>query len=670
MEPTIKDVASVAGVSIATVSHVINKTRYVSPALVRKVKDAIADTGYQEKIVLSDNRFRVGRLSEIAFIVPNISSPLYTSLAAELYAQFSEKGFLFSLCLSNGDPEVERHILSELFPNRRIAGIVLVPSSNRQNQYTQLMESGMPFVFVDQDFRAPQVECVLSDHENAMFMSTSHLLESGHEAIGLLLDQHALLVEQERLDGYRRAYREHGVPCRERNVLYLNHEHPAGKNPIEEHFGGELPTAFIAGGNRLTLLLIKSLENLGLETPRDVSVIGFGDDEWCEIVSPPLTTIRQDTRRLGRVAAEKLLAQLSREKPAPSTQRVPANFTIRKSTQTIGRGPFGEKAVSSEEIALCEEEIKILQSGDYAVCIAFHYCGTAWASLHEKGIRDTLNQYGVKIMSVTDAHFDPAMQVAQLEGMKMQRPDAIIAVPADDKITAPKFKELARDTNLIFISNVPEGLDKNDYCSCVSVNERENGQNAGVLLGEHLRDLEAPKLGFISHGTPFYGTHLRDSVACQVLTDRYPNVQVVANRPFFQIEQAYGVCKDMLLDHPEIQCLYISWDRPALEAVRAIRELGREDLSIITFDLDYEVAKLLAQGVLVRGLSTQRPYEQGQAVGYAVGKALLGQSGYKYVGVPPTVVTPQNMLKAWRDIFKEPAPEDIVQMVGRNFTQI
>jgi len=104
--------------------------------------------------------------------------------------------------------------------------------------------------------------------------------------------------------------------------------------------------------------------------------------------------------------------------------------------------------------------------------------------LHEKGIREELEQFGIDVVSVMDAHFDSELQNAQLDGIRLQKPDAVIAIPADDSRTREKFQELSKVSKLVFISNVPDGMSKNSYVSCVSVNESENGTNTGRMLGE------------------------------------------------------------------------------------------------------------------------------------------------------------------------------------------
>ena len=112
-------------------------------------------------------------------------------------------------------------------------------------------------------------------------------------------------------------------------------------------------------------------------------------------------------------------------------------------------------------------------------------------------------QYGIDIISVTDAHFDASLQNAQLEGIRLQKPDAVIAIPADDKETKEQFRELAKVSKLVFLSSVPENMEKNSYVCCVSVNEIENGINVGRMMGQYCKGKHV-EAGFIIHGCDLY----------------------------------------------------------------------------------------------------------------------------------------------------------------------
>lgn len=161
----------------------------------------------------------------------------------------------------------------------------------------------------------------------------------------------------------------------------------------------------------------------------------------------------------------------------------------------------------------------------------------------------------------------------------------------------------------------------------------------------------------ITHGVPFQMTQQRDEGAEQVIRENYRNLHIVSKKPFLKIHSAYEVCKTMIMEHPEIEGLYVSWEGPALEAIRALQELNRTDISIATVDLDVKVATYMAKGKMIRGLSVQKPYEQGQAVALATMQALLGKKEFKYIGVQPMRVFPHELAKVWRDVTKTQMPD-------------
>ena len=142
----------------------------------------------------------------------------------------------------------------------------------------------------------------------------------------------------------------------------------------------------------------------------------------------------------------------------------------------------------------------------------------------------------------------------------------------------------------------------------------------------------------------------------------YPTIEITARKGFIQIENAYKVCFEMISEHPEIEALYVSWDRPALLAIKALKALNRTDIAVFTTDLDFEIAEEMNQG-FVKGLSTQRPYDQGKAAALAVAKSLVSDNVPNYIGVQPYVVHEKQLKRAWKDIFFEALPEELGEKV-------
>lgn len=658
MKVTIQDVANRAGVSIATVSHVLNKTRYVRPELVEQVEKAIVETGYVVKKETNNTGLLVGRLSKIAFVIPTIRGTVYGQLVSYLSSKLRQQGYALAVYITDDNIETERNILQSLTADKSIAGIFLAPSRQEDKVYRKIKKTRIPIVCVERGLKDPEIDCVLADNERAIYLGTRHLISSGHVNIGIILWEKSLITtEEERLNGYIRAMKEHGLSVNKKNIHYVATSRPDRENIFSHYEKKEIPTAFIACSNMMTHALLHDMDEMGLSCPGDISVIGFGDDEWSDIVNPPLTILTQRMEDMAQKAVDVMMNKIRDIPVERPIERIPIDFRVRKSTRAVNRGPFGEMAISPEQIILTEEEANIIKKGYYKVAIAFHSTNTYWTSLQEKAIRDTLNEYNVQVISMMNANFDPKLQNAQLDALRLQKPDVLIGLPVDEKITAAKFKEIADVTKLIFIGNVPQGFEPEDYYSCVSVNERENGQNAGIILGEYFKSREYVNVGLLTHGVSYQMTQQRDESAEQVIRENYRNLHIVSKKSFVKIKSAYEVCKEMILEHPEIEGLYVSWEGPALEAMRALEELNRTDISIATVDLDVKVATYMSKGKMIRGLSVQKPYEQGQAVAMVTMQALLGKKDFKYVGVQPTRIFPHELAKVWRDVTKTQMPD-------------
>lgn len=653
---TIKEIADMAGVSIATVSHVINRTRYVSPVLVEKIEQIIRDTGYIDKLAEKERKLKVGKNSIVVGIFPNMISAIYRDMASSLQRLMSEQGYQFWILLTNDDPREEQQLMDGLLSNKRIAGILHVPLTDEKSNYKKIIESDIPVVYMERSILGTDIDCVTFEDRKAVFTGTSYLIESGHKNLLFLRDEVESTTREERTKGYLEAMELINRHSSDANIVDINLQWDENKcqQMIQRALRRTMPTAVISSGNRLTLQLLKTIRNIGAQCPEELSVIGFCDKTWAEVVEPPLTTLERDVNSLCVLASNMLFEKIRTGKVSSQERTAKVDLKVRKSTRMLDNGPSGEEAVSPDSIVLTPEEKRRLRNGKFRVAISFHYTGTAWAELHEAGIRAAMEQYGIEIISVMDAHFDSCLQNMQLEGIHIQRPDAVIAIPTNDKDTASKFQELSKVTKLIFISNVPENLEKNSYVTCVSVNEWENGTNAGRLLGEYYKGKKHVKVGMINHDATFYGTRIRDAAAEKILTDNYPNIEILSSKGFGKIENTYQVCKDMLEMHKDLQALYVSWDQPALQAIRALKDIGREDVAIFTTDLDWEIAQHMKNG-MVKGLSTQRPYEQGVALALVTAKALVSEEAIpKYVGVRPYVVEPHQLNRAWKDIFHVP----------------
>ena len=569
---TIKEIADMAGVSIATVSHVINRTRYVRPELVDKIEKIIVETGYQNKIADKERKLLVGRESTIVAVIPNIESTIYRDMVAYVKQLVSVQGYQFLVAITDNDLKEETQVLAGLLVNKKVAGIIHAPVSDVATNYAKLIQSGVPFVCVERNILGSGIDSVEFRDREAIFKGADYLLASGHKNVLFFRESTDSTTRDERTKGFLSALQKYNINTNDANIVDVTLEN--GEDDcmlvIQKALRRYRPTAVLAGGNRITLYLMKTLRDMGIDCPGEISVVGFGDESWSELTYPPLTIIRRDVKGLSTKAVGMLFEKINTGAVISHDCYADVELVVRKSTKMLDNGPFGDKAAAPDSVVLTKEEKQRLKAGHFRVAISFHYTGTSWAELHEKGIREELEQFGIDVVSVMDAHFDSELQNAQLDGIRLQKPDAVIAIPADDSRTREKFQELSKVSKLVFISNVPDGMSKNSYVSCVSVNESENGTNTGRMLGEYCKENKKKKAGFIIHGAAFYGTRVRDNAAERIIKDSYPDIDIVTIRSFGEISNAYQVALDVITANPEIEAMYVSWDRPALLVIKAL----------------------------------------------------------------------------------------------------
>lgn len=279
---TIKDIADMAGVSIATVSHVINRTRYVSPDLVEKIENIIIETGYHKKIEEKERRLKVGRQSEIVAVIPNVESTIYRDMVGYLKKYVSIQGYQFYIAITDNDIKEEAQVLEGLIQNKKTAGIIHVPVSDVAADYKKLIESGIPFVCMERNILGDGIDAVEFRDREAIFKGTDYLLECGHKNILFLRESLKSTTRDERTRGFLLALEEHGINTNDANISDINIESGAENCilEIQKAMRRYMPTAIMAGGNRITLYLMKTM--------RDKMFIAIGTGYLFNVIPLPV----------------------------------------------------------------------------------------------------------------------------------------------------------------------------------------------------------------------------------------------------------------------------------------------------------------------------------------------------------------------------------------------
>lgn len=326
--PGMKEVADRAGVAVSSVSRVLSGHRDVSVVMKNRVFDAVAALGYEPDILAKS--MRTGETKTIGFIVNDISNPLISEIALGAETVLREAGYAMMVVNSMSNSEIELEHIS-LMSRRRADGLLLsLADENYPTLPNALDRLNVPVVFVDRFQKGFDVHhMVLSDHKTGMNQALERLDSLGHQSIALINGSLAVRPSRERANAVRKFAKAHPeVNCRVRSE---NFTAEFGYNAIQELIAEENPpTALIAGSNQILVGVLRSLRELDLKIPGDVSLVACDDSPLAEFMSPALDTIIRDSNQLGREAAENLLSILRDEDPR--TIVLPTSFQPRGSS--------------------------------------------------------------------------------------------------------------------------------------------------------------------------------------------------------------------------------------------------------------------------------------------------------------------------------------------------
>ena len=325
---TIHHVAKKAGVSTATVSHVLNNTRYVSTETRELVLQVVRELRYYPSAVARG--LATQETKTVGIIFSDIANPFFTALFKGIERELAPLGYDLILENTGEHPEKQEHSLQVLL-SKQVDGIILAPTGQQSPILQLLKENGTPLVLVDRSVQGMDLPLVEVNNRQAAFAATSHLIGDGHRRIGVIL---GLDTTTDRLAGYMQALEQNGLPVDE-SLFYRGNASLetgcSGAKALLAHAAP--PTAIFTANNLMTLGALHALRELGLRCPEDVALIGFDDTDWASIFTPPLTVVQQPTGEIGRAAAS-LLHKLMSDKGSAEIslrQTFPAQLIVRGS---------------------------------------------------------------------------------------------------------------------------------------------------------------------------------------------------------------------------------------------------------------------------------------------------------------------------------------------------
>lgn len=322
---TIKEVADLAGVSISTVSRVLNDLDRVSDETRIKVKDAAETLGYIRNGLAAS--IKTGLTKLIVVVVPDIINEYYTSVIQGVEEVAVNRGY-YTLVFSTGDSLTkEQELLNGKF-GKMVDGAVVIPAHDNMEFFREFEK---PVVIVDRYIPGSKMDAVVIDNFKGSYILTRELLEAGHKDISILIGPQTFNIGQERLNGFYSAMEEYHVEVladyRKDCTWY---EESGYENTMELLSMDRPPTAIFAANNLLCLGAMEAISDKGLIIGKDISLVGFDDNILAKYMPPGVTVVRRATIEMGRLGAEKLIDRLQGKKSRESRKIVMGVELIRR----------------------------------------------------------------------------------------------------------------------------------------------------------------------------------------------------------------------------------------------------------------------------------------------------------------------------------------------------
>lgn len=303
--PTIADVARSAGVSRATISRYLNNTLNLPTDTASRIDKAVQKLKYRPNRIARG--LKRGKTDSLGLVVPDIANPFYGALASHVEAEAEAAGL--SLTLYSSRNRLEREILLlDQQASRPVDGLIFLTNHSGNGLLSRRINLQDRIVLLDEDVPSTVAPKVFVDNERGGYEATRYLIEMGHERIAHVTGPKDLFSVRARYVGYKRALRQAGFELNQSLILFGTYTPECGRAAVDRLFAENLaPTAIFASSDYIIVGILEALRDRNVTVPAEISVIGFDDLIFTQLLRPPVTTVRQPIAELARVGVSKLL---------------------------------------------------------------------------------------------------------------------------------------------------------------------------------------------------------------------------------------------------------------------------------------------------------------------------------------------------------------------------
>ena len=336
MSVTIKDVARIAGVSPSTVSRVLSNHPKISPATVRKVREAMEELGYHPNIMakslVSKSTQTIGLV--LPRSVEEFLNPFFSEVMRGMFAYANQAQYDVLMSAANSRQE-ELEAINRMILGRRVDGIIMMAPRKKDPVIEQLLQHDFPFVLLGRSLEHEELLCVNNDNIKAAFDATNHLISLGHQRIGFVSGSLDMVVTEDRLEGYRQALASASLPFRKDWIIGEEMLQAGGFHALSLMLTQpERPTAFVVIDDVIAFGFIRQLYEAGFRVPDDVSIVSFNNIMLTELSNPPISTVDIGIYHLGYMTAQLLIRKISGESIVQNQLVLPHRLVVRGSSLT------------------------------------------------------------------------------------------------------------------------------------------------------------------------------------------------------------------------------------------------------------------------------------------------------------------------------------------------
>ena len=331
---TITDIAKATGLSISTISRVLNeksKEYRISKQTEQKVIATVKRLNYVPNYFAAN--LKSGKSKTVALIVPSFSNPFYTSIVSELNVEIRKLGYTTIITETDENAEIEKLELQQM-TSRNIEGIIIVPCRDQSDYIKKLYDQGLPIVCIDRYFENLDIPYVSVDNYDGAYTATKHLIENGHSNIVCIQGIQVSATTRLRVMGFEDAMQEVGL----KNYSIVGDDFTSQNGYLETKLllnQKILPTAIFTLSNTIALGCLKAFKEQGLRVPEDISIITFDDQAFMDYFETPLTCIAQPVSDISKIAIKFLFARINNIKENTNQVLLKPEIKFKKSVRNI-----------------------------------------------------------------------------------------------------------------------------------------------------------------------------------------------------------------------------------------------------------------------------------------------------------------------------------------------